>query len=118
MKIQQVNTFNYFTIQTFADDKREWHLTVLVELEEIDGKVSYEYSMPSIVCKDKSTQEELFSADSDKWIINTFYEYLKVKVDKPDYMLNDELFDDLEVTTTEVKDIIELIELGIKLGML
>lgn len=119
-KIEQINSFNYFTIQTYNDSTREWKLSSLVELYEDNGTIIHKYIGPSIVCVDleDSEQEEIFSADNDKWIVDTFYEYLKIKKDKPNYLLNDSSFDDLELKTNEIIDIIELLELGFKLGML
>lgn len=118
-KLEDINTFNYLTIQSIPNDVREWHLSALTEITiHSNGTKSYEFVMPSITCKDKSTQEELWSADNDKWILNTLLPHLKTKKDCLSCELNDKEFDDLNLQKEEIEDIIEVLEKGILIGML
>ena len=118
-KLEDINTFNYLTIQSMPNDVREWHLSALTEITiHSNGTKSYEFAMPSITCKDKSTQEELWGADNDKWILNTLLPHLNTKKDCLACELNDAEFDSLNLQKEEIEDIIEVLEKGILIGML
>lgn len=119
IKLKQINSFNHFTIQSYPNDVREWHLTALVDVFiHAHGVKSYDFAMPSITCKNKSTQEELWNAANDKWILNTLLPHLKTKKDCLACELNDEEFDKLNLQKEEIEDLIEVLEKGILIGML
>jgi hypothetical protein len=119
IKLKQINSFNFFTIQSHPNDVREWHLTALVDIFiHSNGIKTYDFAMPSITCKDKSTQEELWSADNPNWIKNTLLPHLRTKKDCLACELNDEEFDKLNLQKEEIEDIIEVLEKGILIGML
>ena len=118
-KVNEINTFNYFTIQSHPNDVREWHLTALVDVFiRSNGIKVYEFSMPSISCKDKETQREYFYADNDNWILNTLLPHLKIKKDCLSCKLDDSEFDNLALCKEEIEDIIEVLEKGILIGLL
>lgn len=113
-KVEQINSFSYFTISTLGN--RDFQLTSLCDAY-LGDKVSLDFNSTSISVDDHRI-EISFSSDNPRWILKTFLPYLKAKLLNPEMLLNDEDFDNLEVTPTEIKDVIELIELGIKIGML
>lgn len=118
-KIKQVNTFNFFTIQSQPNEVREWHLSALVDIFiHSDGIKTYEFDMSSISCKDKETGKEYFYADNPSWILNTLLPYLKIRKDNLKYQLNDREFDKLDIQPEEIDDVIEVIEKAILIGLL
>lgn len=126
-KVEQINSFSYFTIKTYCDETYYcWELSALVDMYVNDiGKVEYVYTMPWITYKIDGDSEDVFSADSEDWIINKFLPFLREKqldskyeFNNPDYPEENDEVNLLKFDDPSIKDVIELIELGIKIGML